>query len=195
MKERKKEKIENLIKFTEYFRLFIKNFIINTESKNPKVLKTRNCRLNCRKNLISKVLEYHGNLKKNQVNITFTSTLWLKKDHIFHHRKAPNKNFSVAQNKNFSVISKYHLSFNFLPQHDRIFHHGKSQNKNFSVTSKYHLAINFLPQKRPHFPSPKSSNKNISVISKYHHFINFLSQKRPYFPFPKSSKQEPFSNQ
>ena len=46
--------------------------------------------------------------QKDQVNITFTSTFWLKKDRIFHHRK--------AQNKNLSVTSKYHLSINFLPQ-------------------------------------------------------------------------------
>ena len=54
--------------------------------------------------------------QKDQVNITFTSTFWLKKDRISHHRKDQNKNFLVAQHKNISVISKYHLSINFLPQ-------------------------------------------------------------------------------
>ena len=71
------------------------------------------------------------NAQKDQVNITFTSTFWLKKDRISHQQKAKNKNFSVAQNKNFSVISKYRLS------------------------------LNFFPQKRPHFPSGESSKQEL----------------------------------
>ena len=69
--------------------------------------------------------------QKKQVDIIFTSSFWLKKDRILHHRKVQNKNFSVAQNKNFSVISKYHLS------------------------------INFLSQKRPYFPPLKSSKQEL----------------------------------
>ena len=93
MKERKKEKIENLIKFTEYFRLFIKNFIINTESKNPKVLKTRNCRLNCRKNLISKFLEYHGNLKKKPSKYYLYINFVAKKRPYFPSPKSSKQEF------------------------------------------------------------------------------------------------------
>ena len=40
--------------------------------------------------------------QRYQVNITFISTFWIKKDCISRHRK--------AQNKNFSVISKYLIS-------------------------------------------------------------------------------------
>ena len=56
--------------------------------------------------------------QKDQVSVTFTSTFWLKKDRISHHRK--------AQNMNFSVISKHHLSINFLPQQRPYFPSGKS---------------------------------------------------------------------
>ena len=134
--------------------------------------------------------------QKEQVNITFSSNFYLKKDRFSPHCKSQNQNFLVATNKNFSVISKYHISINFLPpKKDRISHHGKVQNKNFSVTSKYHLSINFLSQKDRIFHPPKVQNKNISVIRKYHLSTNFLSQKRPYFTFSKSSKQELFTNQ
>ena len=75
----------------------------------------------CTKKRISQVL-------KDQANIIFTSTFWLKKS-IFHHQKVQSKNFLAAQNNNFSVISKYHLS------------------------------INFLSQKKTYFPSPKSSKQ------------------------------------
>ena len=51
--------------------------------------------------------------QKDQVNITFTSTFYLKKDRISHHWK--------AQNKNFSVISKYHLSIIFLATKKTVF--------------------------------------------------------------------------
>ena len=61
--------------------------------------------------------------KKDQVNIIFTAIFWLKKDRISHHRKV--------------------------------------QNKNFSVISKYHLSINFLSQRRPYFPFPKSSKQEL----------------------------------
>ena len=46
--------------------------------------------------------------QKDQVNIIFPSTFWLKKDRISHSWK--------DQNKHFSVISKYHLSIIFLNQ-------------------------------------------------------------------------------
>ena len=51
--------------------------------------------------------------KKDQVNIIFPSTFWLKKDCISYQQK--------VQNKNFSVISKYHLSINFLAQNKTVF--------------------------------------------------------------------------
>ena len=57
-----------------------------------------------------------GKAQKDQVNIIFTSIFWLNKDPISHHRNVQNKNILVAQNKDFPVISKYHLSINFLPQ-------------------------------------------------------------------------------
>ena len=50
--------------------------------------------------------------QKDQVNI-FPSTFWLKKGRISHHWK--------VQKKNFSVISKYHLSINFLAQKETVF--------------------------------------------------------------------------
>ena len=50
--------------------------------------------------------------QKDQENIIFPSTFWLK-DLISHQRK--------VQNKNFSVISKYHLSINFLVQKKTVF--------------------------------------------------------------------------
>ena len=68
---------------------------------------------------------------KDQASVILTSTFWLKKDRISHHRKVQNKNFWVAQNKNFSVTSKYHLSFTF------------------------------LSQKRPYLPSTKSSKEEL----------------------------------
>ena len=64
--------------------------------------------------------------QKDQVNIIFSSTFSLKKYRTFHHRKA--------------------------------------QNKNFSVISKHHLSINFLAQKRPCFLSLKSSKQEIFSI-------------------------------
>ena len=39
-----------------------------------------------------------------------------KKFHNSHHRKVQKKNLSLAHNKNFSVISKHHVSINFLHQ-------------------------------------------------------------------------------
>ena len=86
-----------------------------------------NTKLTARKNVYPrswKIMES----SKDQANIIFTSTFWLKKS-IFHHQKVQSKNFLVAQNNNFSVISKYHLS------------------------------INFLSQKKTYFPSPKSSKQ------------------------------------
>ena len=85
---------------------------------------------------------------KDQVNIIFQSTFWLKKGRISHHQK--------VKNKNFSVTSKYHFSINFLTQKkDRISYHRKVQNKNVSVISNYHLSINFLALKKTVFPIPK----------------------------------------
>ena len=57
------------------------------------------------------------------VNIIFPSTFWLKKARISHSRK--------------------------------------DQNKNFSVVSKYHLSSNFLAQKRPYFPFPKRPKQEL----------------------------------
>ena len=51
--------------------------------------------------------------QKDQVNIIFPSTFWLKKDHIFDRQK--------VQSKNFSVASKYHTSTNFLTQKRTVF--------------------------------------------------------------------------
>ena len=51
--------------------------------------------------------------QKDHVNIIFTSTFWLKKDRIFHQRK--------VQNKTFPVVSKNHLSINFLAQKKAVF--------------------------------------------------------------------------
>ena len=50
---------------------------------------------------------------QESVNIILASTFWLKKDRISHHRK--------VQNMSFSVISKYHLSINFLAQKRAVF--------------------------------------------------------------------------
>ena len=51
--------------------------------------------------------------QKDQVNIIFSSTFWLKKERISHQQK--------VQNKNFSVTSKYHLSINVLAQEKTVF--------------------------------------------------------------------------
>ena len=51
--------------------------------------------------------------KKDQVNIIFPSTFWLKKRLYSHHWK--------VQNKNFSLTSKYHLSISFLTQKKTVF--------------------------------------------------------------------------
>ena len=91
--------------------------------------------------------------KKDQVNIIFPSTSWLKKDRTSHHRK--------VQNKNFSVISKYHLFHRLLgSKRDRISHHRKVHNKNISVISKYHLYINFMAQITSFF-IPKISKQEL----------------------------------
>ena len=90
---------------------------------------------------------------KDQASVILTSTFWLKKDRIFHHRKVQNKNFSVTQSKNFLVTIKYHLSIIFLSQKKTVFPVLENfKNKNFLVISKYHLSINFFSQKRPYFP-------------------------------------------
>ena len=57
---------------------------------------------------------------KDQVNIIFPSTFWLKRDRISHHRK--------VQNKNSSVISKYHLSINVLLK-ERLQNYMESKNE------------------------------------------------------------------
>ena len=96
--------------------------------------------------------------QKDQVYIIFSSTFWLKEDRISHHRK--------VQSKNFSLISKYHLSINFLTQKRPYFHSQKDQNKNFFVFSKYHISINFLTQKHRIFPLQKIQNNKFLGISK-----------------------------
>ena len=52
--------------------------------------------------------------QKDQVNTTFASYFLAKKDRSSHLRK--------DQNKNFSVITKHHLSINFLAQKGPYFH-------------------------------------------------------------------------
>ena len=112
--------------FQSYFGTIFYSIIFNT---NQIILRLKRCRS-------TKKLYFPGpgiswKSQKDQVNIIFTSTFWLKKDPISHHWKVQNKNFTAAQNKNVSVISKYHIS------------------------------INFLPQKRPYFPSAKSSKQEL----------------------------------
>ena len=51
--------------------------------------------------------------QKDQVNIIFPSTFWLKNRPCSNHRK--------VQSNKFSVISKYHLSINFLTQKKIVF--------------------------------------------------------------------------
>ena len=67
----------------------------------------------CAKNHIFQVLEYHGKLKKTKEISSFHQLFGWKKDRISHHRK--------VQNKNFPVISKYHISVNFLAQEKTVF--------------------------------------------------------------------------
>ena len=74
-----------------------------------------------------KIMECSKRPSKYDLYINFLA----KEDRISHHRKAQNKNVSVAQNKSFSVISKYHLS------------------------------LKFFPQKRPHVPSGESSKQEL----------------------------------
>ena len=89
--------------------------------------------------------------QKEQVNIIFPSTFWLKKRSYSHHLK--------VQNRNFSLTSKYDLSINFLPQKKTVFSTTeKFKNKNFSVISKYHLFHQLLDSKK-------------TVIEKFQHEI------------------------
>ena len=68
---------------------------------------------------------------------------------IFGSKEDPTSHLWNVQNKNFSLISKYHLSINFITQKWLYFHLLKDQKKNFSVISKhgipcyrrYHLII------------------------------------------------------
>ena len=79
------------------------------------------------KNHITEVLKYHEKLKKKQLNIVFSSTFWLKKDHIYHNGK--------VQNKKFSLIIKYHLSIKYLAQKRPYFLSPKSSKESLSVIS------------------------------------------------------------
>ena len=126
--------------------------------------------------------------QKDQVNITFTLTFWVKKAVFPITERLKTRTFQYPKNKNFSVASKYHISINLLHQKDRIFHPRKVQNKNISVISKYYLSTICLKKNRISH-SKKVQNNNFSVINKYHIFINFLAQKIPYFPSPKNSKK------
>ena len=71
----------------------------------------------------------------------------LKKDRIFHHRKAQNKDFLVAQTKTFQESVNIIFPLNFCLKRDRISHHGKAEDKNMSISSKYNFSTNFLSGK------------------------------------------------
>ena len=67
---------------------------------------------------------------QESVNAIFLLTFWFKKDLISHPR--------TVQNKNFSVISKYHISINFLAREKTVFFISENvKKKNFLVTSKH----------------------------------------------------------
>ena len=82
--------------------------------------------------------------QKDQVNIIFPSTFWLKKDRIFHHRK--------VQNKNFLVTSKYHISINLLTRKKTVFPTTeKFKTRTFQLSVNIIFSINFLTQKEAVF--------------------------------------------
>ena len=67
----------------------------------------------------------------------------------------------------------------------RIVHLPKLQNNNLPVISKCHLTINFLAQKGPYFHLQKVQNKNFPAISKHgipchrkYYLIVFLRTKK-----------------
>ena len=75
--------------------------------------------------------------QKDQVIIIFYQDFGSKKDRISHLRKVPNKNFSV--------ISKYHLSTNFLAQEKTefpIFENFKARTFHWSVNVVFHAKEN-----------------------------------------------------
>ena len=86
--------------------------------------------------------------QKGQVNIIFPSTFWLKKRPYFPSPKSSKQELLSNQ-----YISSFHQLLDL--KKDRISHHQKVQNKNFSVISKYHLSINFLDEKKTVFPIPE----------------------------------------
>ena len=78
--------------------------------------------------------------QKDQVNTIFPSTFWLKKRPYFPTPKSPKQELFNSQ----SILSFHQL---FGSKKDRISHSQNDQNKNFSVISKYHISINFLAEK------------------------------------------------
>ena len=82
--------------------------------------------------------------QKDQVNIIFPSTFWLKKRSYFPSPKSSKQELG----------NQYISSFRQLldSKKDRISHHRKVQNKNFSIISKYHLSHQVLNSKKTIFP-------------------------------------------
>ena len=83
--------------------------------------------------------------QKDQVNIIFPSTFWLKKRSYFPSPKSSKQELLGNQQ-----ISSFHQLLD--SKKDRIFHHRKVQNKNFPVISKHYISVNFLAQEKTVFP-------------------------------------------
>ena len=106
--------------------------------------------------------------QKDQVNITFPSTFCLKRWPYCPSPKSSKQELFKAQNKNFSVIifsSTLRLK-KYFPSPE-----SSKQELSSTVISKYHLSINFLAQKRPYIPSPENSKQQLSSNQLIWHFI------------------------
>ena len=86
--------------------------------------------------------------QKDQVNITFTSTFWLKKTVFPITEKLKTRTFQQP----VSII----FPSTFCLKKIRIFHPWKIQNSNILVISNIMFSPTFVSKKRPHFPFPKS---------------------------------------
>ena len=127
-------------------------------------------------------------VQKAKVDITFASTLWLKKTVFPITEMFKTRTFWQPITKNFQQSVNIIFPSSFCLKKDRISHYIKVQNQNFLVISKYQLFINFLPQKRPHFPFPKSSKQKFFSNQYISYFCHFFGSKKPVYSIPQKFK-------
>ena len=93
--------------------IFPRSWNIKESSKRPRKYHLSINFLAEKKTIFPITEMFKARTSQQLVNIVFPSTSWLKKDRISNHRK--------VQNKNFPVISKYHISVNFLAPEKTVF--------------------------------------------------------------------------